>query len=90
LTNAILTNAHSRKDKCNKSKLVGRSFLWSLGFIVRYTNGVAIKADLSLKDWAAKLKTESKKDCDIAEEAISVASTKMHLVESEMLLLDSA
>jgi hypothetical protein len=56
----ILNNAHSRNDKCNKLKPVGRS-LWSLGFIVRYTNGVAIKADLSLKDWAAKLKTESKK-----------------------------
>jgi hypothetical protein len=55
-----LNNAYSRNDKRNKLKLVGRS-LWSLSFIVRYTNGAAIKADLSLKDWAAKLKTESKK-----------------------------
>src|SRR5215210_1366972 len=52
--------------------------------IVRYNN-VPIKVDLSLKEWAARLKTESK-DCGVNDEAITAASTRLHLIKAEKLL----
>src|SRR5215211_609136 len=53
-------------------------------YIVRYRKQ-PIKVDLSLKDWVAKLKTESK-DCDIPESALTIALKRMHLIETEKLL----
>src|SRR5215218_5047060 len=53
-------------------------------YIVRYRKQ-PIKVDLSLKDWAAKLKTESN-DCGVPESALTVTLKRLHLIETEKLL----
>jgi hypothetical protein len=53
-------------------------------YIVRFRKQ-PIKVDLSLKDWASKLKTESK-DCGVSESALTVALKRLHLIETEKLL----
>jgi hypothetical protein len=52
--------------------------------IVRFSN-VPIKVDFGIKDWNSKFKSEAN-DCGVSKKAISIAFTKLHLIETEKLL----